>query len=153
MRMAWCIIHYVTIYIFIFIMLKIKSFFQTILHALTVISLVLYQLSFGLIYPGTAYAASPVFVNNGTANSGNVYPSSQNVLGLNISLPPIDSDTFIDGDGTVVSTGTLDTTWDTDGIQTYNSSAGSDIVKAVLFDSVNSSFMLPVTNRQMDMMP
>src|SRR3989344_5916220 len=109
--------------------------------ALSIAMLVLlYQLSVGIFLPEVAYASSPVFVNNGTADSGLITPGSTNVVGLNITLPPLDADTFLDSDGTAATVaGTLDSAWDTDGIQTFNSSGTySDVPNAVAFDSVNN---------------
>src|SRR3989344_1624251 len=78
--------------------------------ALSIAMLVLlYQLSVGIFLPEVAYASSPVFVNNGTADSGLITPGSTNVVGLNITLPPLDADTFLDSDGTAATVaGTLD---------------------------------------------
>ncbi|OHA49596.1 MAG: hypothetical protein A2682_03695 [Candidatus Terrybacteria bacterium RIFCSPHIGHO2_01_FULL_58_15] len=48
--------------------------------------------------PLPAEAAAPVFTNNGAAG-GNVPQGNTNLVGLDITLPPIDADTFLDGDG------------------------------------------------------
>jgi len=51
-------------------------------------------------FVASLFAAAPVFTNNGTTETTSVSPGNTNQLGLDITLPAPDADTFLDGDGT-----------------------------------------------------